>query len=82
MSLIINLFWRLQFFKLVKKVAAEFLNTDITQLLERLLTFPGENMTDAHIKNLFFGDYGKPDGTEKIYDEITDLDELSKVMDG
>ena len=63
-------------------MAAEYLNTDITKLLERLLAFPGENMTDTHIKNLFFGDYGKPDGTEKIYDEITDLDELSKVMDG
>jgi len=39
-------------------------------------------MNAEHIRNLFFGDYGKPDANDKIYDEITDLDDLGKVMDG
>ena len=75
-------FLRLQFFNLVKQVANEYLKVDLTKLLENLVTLPNEKMTDMHIRGLFFGDYGKPDGQEKNYDEITDLDELSKVMDG
>jgi hypothetical protein len=39
-----------------------------------------EKLADVHIRNLMFGDYAKPEG-EKVYDEITDLDELTKVMD-
>ena len=43
------------------------------------LTKSGKVMDD-HIRSLFFGDYINPEG-EKIYDEVTDLKELTKVMD-
>ncbi len=69
------------FFELVKQVSSDSLKIDITKLLEHLLPNPTDKMTDKHIRSLFFGDYGKPEG-EKIYDEITDLDELAQVMDG
>ncbi len=58
------------------------LKVDLTKLLEHLVPNPGESMTDTHIRSLFFGDYGKPDAADKVYDEITDLEELSRVMDG
>jgi hypothetical protein len=46
------------------------------KLLEHLSK--NEKLTDTHIRSLIFGDYAN---TEKTYDEITDLDELSKAMD-
>lgn len=69
------------FFDLVKKVSTDSLKIEITKILEHLLPNPNDKMTHSHIRSLFFGDYGKPEG-EKVYDEITDLDELAKVMDG
>ncbi len=68
------------FFGLVKNVMNECLKTDMTKLLEHLTT-KNEKLADVHIRSLIFGDYSKPDG-EKIYDEIVDLENLSKVMDG
>ncbi|KAJ8284204.1 hypothetical protein COCON_G00030540 [Conger conger] len=38
-------------------------------------------VTDEEIRNLFFGDYGKPDSDSKAYDEITDLKQLTGVME-
>jgi hypothetical protein len=61
---------------LVKTVAQEVLKVDMGKLLEHLSK--NEKLTDTHIRSLIFGDYGNAD---KIYDEITDLDELSKAMD-
>ena len=37
-------------------------------------------VTDDHIRSLLFGDYINPDG-ERIYDEVTDMKELTKVME-
>ena len=68
------------FFELVKSVMQDVLKVDMNKLLEHL-TPKNEKLADVHIRSLFFGDYGKPDG-EKIYDEITDLDELSKTIEG
>jgi len=70
------------FFDLVNQVSTDSLKVDITKLLEHLLPDPKVKMTAEHIRNLFFGDYGKPDANDKIYDEITDLNELGKTMDG
>lgn len=36
---------------------------------------------DEHIRSLFFGDFFKPASDTKIYDEITDLKKLTKVME-
>ena len=43
------------------------------------LTMSGK-VRDDHIRSLFFGDFFNPEG-EKIYDEITDLKQLTKVME-
>jgi dynein heavy chain len=68
------------FFNLVKTVASDIMKVDMTKLLEHLKQ-PNEKLSDFHIRSLIFGDYAKAEG-EKIYDEITDLEELSKVMEG
>uniref|UniRef100_A0A8C3EWZ4 Dynein axonemal heavy chain 3 n=1 Tax=Corvus moneduloides TaxID=1196302 RepID=A0A8C3EWZ4_CORMO len=39
------------------------------------------NITDDNIRALFFGDYIKPSSSVKIYDEITDLKQLTSVME-
>ena len=33
-------------------------------------------------RSLFFGDYMKPDSPERIYDEVTDLSQLTQQMEG
>lgn len=43
------------------------------------LTMSG-TVKDDHIRSLFFGDYMNPEG-ERIYDEIGDIKELTKVME-
>lgn len=53
----------------------------MTKLLEHL-ALKNEKLADFHIRSLIFGDYARSDGDSKIYDEIVDLDELSKVMEG
>ena len=76
---IYSLFNRNTFFDMVKTVSADILKVDIKKLLDHL-TPKNEKLADVHIRSLIFGDYAKAEG-EKIYDEITDLDELSKVME-
>ncbi len=61
---------------MVKNVAQEVLKVDMGKLLDHLSK--NEKLTDTHIRSLIFGDYAN---AEKTYDEITDLDELSKSMD-
>uniref|UniRef100_A0A8D0CCX0 Dynein axonemal heavy chain 3 n=1 Tax=Scleropages formosus TaxID=113540 RepID=A0A8D0CCX0_SCLFO len=38
-------------------------------------------VTDETVRNLFFGDYAKPDSDTKAYDEIKELKELMEVME-
>lgn len=42
---------------------------------------PTGKITDNNIRSLFFGDYFKPDSDVKAYDEITDLKQLTAVME-
>lgn len=42
---------------------------------------PTGKIVDDNIHSLFFGDYFKPDSDLKIYDEITDLKQLTVVME-
>uniref|UniRef100_A0A8C3EWU4 Dynein axonemal heavy chain 3 n=1 Tax=Corvus moneduloides TaxID=1196302 RepID=A0A8C3EWU4_CORMO len=42
---------------------------------------PTGKVTDDNIRALFFGDYIKPSSSVKIYDEITDLKQLTSVME-
>lgn len=76
-----RLFSRLNFFELVKAVCSDALKIDISKLLEHLVP-PNAKLTDDHIRNLIFGNYGNPEGGEKIYNEISNLDDLARVMEG
>ncbi|XP_047106954.1 dynein axonemal heavy chain 3 [Schistocerca piceifrons] len=38
------------------------------------------DLTDEHLRNLFFGNYMEPDADPKIYDEVKDLQLLTKKM--
>uniref|UniRef100_A0A8D1CTQ7 AAA+ ATPase domain-containing protein n=1 Tax=Sus scrofa TaxID=9823 RepID=A0A8D1CTQ7_PIG len=40
-----------------------------------------EKVIDDNIRSLFFGDFFKPESDQKIYDEITDLKQLTAVME-
>uniref|UniRef100_A0A671G5J5 Dynein axonemal heavy chain 3 n=1 Tax=Rhinolophus ferrumequinum TaxID=59479 RepID=A0A671G5J5_RHIFE len=40
-----------------------------------------EKIVEDNIRSLFFGDYFKPESDPKIYDEITDLKQLTVVME-
>uniref|UniRef100_A0A8C3CSN0 Dynein axonemal heavy chain 3 n=1 Tax=Cairina moschata TaxID=8855 RepID=A0A8C3CSN0_CAIMO len=42
---------------------------------------PTGKVSDDNIRSLFFGDYLKPDSNIKVYDEITDLKQLTSVME-
>ena len=42
---------------------------------------PTGKIVDDNIRSLFFGDFFKPESDQKIYDEITDLKQLTVVME-
>lgn len=42
---------------------------------------PTGKIVDDNIRSLFFGDFFKPESDQKIYDEITDLKQLTAVME-
>ncbi|KAL4617872.1 dynein heavy chain 3, axonemal [Arapaima gigas] len=70
---------REQFFGIVKERTSGFFRQPFDKLLNHL-TQSG-NVTDETIRNLFFGDYAKPDSDVKSYDEIGDLKDLMEVME-
>ncbi|CAG7816608.1 unnamed protein product [Allacma fusca] len=71
---------RVEFFKLVSETVLENFKMEIGKLLGNLVP-PKSTIDETHIRNLFFGDYMDPQSDIKIYDEVTDLDELNEIMD-
>ena len=69
---------REKFFTIVKDVCQDSFKLSIDKVLGHL-TMSGK-VKDDHIRSLFFGDYIKPEG-DRTYDEITDLKELTKIME-
>ena len=67
------------FFHIVKDVCQNNFKTSIDKVLGHL-TMSGK-VTDNHIRSLFFGDFINPEAEPKIYDEITDLKQLTSVME-
>ncbi|GAB1862505.1 Dynein heavy chain 3, axonemal [Camponotus japonicus] len=68
-------------FKMVRHTCYDQLRQPLDKVLANLLK-PGEKMiTSSHIRDLFFGNYIEPDADPKIYDEITDLEDLQEKMD-
>ncbi|MGH0124048.1 UNVERIFIED_CONTAM: hypothetical protein FKN15_034456 [Acipenser sinensis] len=70
---------RLTFFNIVKERTSSYFKQSVDKLLSHLT--PSGKVNDENIRSLFFGDYFKPDSDVKAYDEITDLKQLTGVME-
>ncbi|XP_055994863.1 dynein axonemal heavy chain 3 [Sorex fumeus] len=67
------------FFNLVKETTSNSFKQSMDKVLFHLS--PTGKIVDDNIRNLFFGDFFKPSSDVKIYDEITDLKQLTTVME-
>ncbi|KAJ8968035.1 hypothetical protein NQ317_017172 [Molorchus minor] len=67
-------------FTMVKKSCYEGLRQQMDKVCEALVP-EEEQLGPQHIRNLFYGNYGNPDSDAKIYDEITDMNDLVRVME-
>ncbi|KAG5305945.1 DYH3 protein, partial [Pseudoatta argentina] len=68
-------------FGMVRYTCYDQLRQPLDKVLANLLK-PGEKMIKrSHIRNLFFGNYIEPDADPKVYDEVTDLEDLQEKMD-
>uniref|UniRef100_A0A8B9YXV7 Dynein axonemal heavy chain 3 n=1 Tax=Bos mutus grunniens TaxID=30521 RepID=A0A8B9YXV7_BOSMU len=65
------------FFNMVRETTSNYLS--FPQVLIHLS--PTGKIVDDNIRSLFFGDFFKPESDQKIYDEITDLKQLTVVME-
>lgn len=68
-------------FRMVRHTCYDQLRQPLEKVLVNLLK-PGEKaISSSHIRDLFFGNYIEPDAEPKVYDEVTDLDDLQEKMD-
>uniref|UniRef100_A0A673U890 Dynein axonemal heavy chain 3 n=1 Tax=Suricata suricatta TaxID=37032 RepID=A0A673U890_SURSU len=67
------------FFNMVKETTSNCFKQTVEKVLIHLS--PTGKIVDDNIRSLFFGDFFKPDSDLKIYDEITDLKQLTVVME-
>jgi len=67
------------FFELIKDACKKQFNKDMGSLMQHLV--PSGKLCDDHIRSLFFGDYMTPDSTEKIYNEVLEIDSLTKQIE-
>ncbi|XP_052628381.1 dynein axonemal heavy chain 3 [Harpia harpyja] len=67
------------FFQMVQETTSNTFKQSFNKVLSHLS--PTGKISDDSIRNLFFGDYLKPDSNVKVYDEITDLKQLTTVME-
>ena len=68
---------RIKFFKIVKQNCQDSFKQNIDKVLGHL-SLSGK-VVDDDIRSLFFGDFLDPD--KKVYTEITDLKQLTSVME-
>lgn len=66
-------------FDLVKESCYQNFRQHLTRILADFVG-EGEILCGEHIRNLIFGNYMEPDSDVKIYDEVTDLDQLTEMM--
>ncbi|XP_077987554.1 dynein axonemal heavy chain 3-like isoform X2 [Glandiceps talaboti] len=71
---------RHEFFKLIKHVVQGQFKEKLNSVFAHLLT-PGKDLADDNIRSLFFGDYLNGKDEEKLYDEITDMEELRETIE-
>ncbi|XP_021092936.1 dynein heavy chain 3, axonemal isoform X6 [Heterocephalus glaber] len=67
------------FFNMVKETTSNCFKQTVEKVLIHLS--PTGKIVDDNIRSLFFGDFFKPDSDNKIYDEITDLKQLTVIME-
>ncbi|XP_037670654.1 dynein heavy chain 3, axonemal isoform X2 [Choloepus didactylus] len=67
------------FFNMVKETTSNCFKQTVEKVLIHLS--PTGKIIDDNIRSLFFGDFFKPESEQKIYDEITDLKQLTVVME-
>lgn len=72
---------RVMFFEMMKETTKHQFKKDMDSLLDHVVP-TGQKLKDDHIRSLFFGDYMTPDSPERIYDEVTDLSQLTQQMEG
>ena len=63
----------------MKETCQSSFKTSIDKVLGHL-TKSG-NVKDDHIRSLMFGDYMQAEGSQREYNEVTDLKELTKAME-
>ncbi|XP_060261772.1 dynein axonemal heavy chain 3 isoform X3 [Ovis aries] len=67
------------FFNMVRETTSNCFKQSVEKVLIHLS--PTGKIVDDNIRSLFFGDFFKPESDQKIYDEITDLKQLTVVME-
>ncbi|XP_060028831.1 dynein axonemal heavy chain 3 isoform X1 [Erinaceus europaeus] len=67
------------FFNMMKETTSNCFKQTVEKVLIHLS--PSGKIVDDNIRSLFFGDFFKPESEPKIYDEITDLKQLTVVME-
>lgn len=68
-------------FKMVQHTCYDQLRQPLDKVLVSLLKEDEKTVSSSHIRDLFFGNYIEPDADPKIYDEVTDLENLQEKME-
>ncbi|XP_036144833.1 dynein heavy chain 3, axonemal isoform X1 [Monomorium pharaonis] len=68
-------------FRLIRHTCYDQLRQPLEKVLANLLKAGEKAIKSSHICDLFFGNYIEPDADPKVYDEVTDLDDLQEKMD-
>ena len=63
----------------MKDACQNHFKQNIDKILSHLS--PSGKIKDENIRSLIFGDYMQPDSAAKIYDEVTDLKELTSTIE-
>uniref|UniRef100_A0A672TTU8 Dynein axonemal heavy chain 3 n=1 Tax=Strigops habroptila TaxID=2489341 RepID=A0A672TTU8_STRHB len=69
------------FFQMVQETTTNSFKQDFNKVFVLSHLSPTENISDDDIRSLFFGDYSDLDTDVKVYDEITDLEKLTTVIE-
>ncbi|XP_045475837.1 dynein axonemal heavy chain 3 [Harmonia axyridis] len=72
---------RITLFDIVRHACYENFRQHIQKVCANLLAEEEDKIAPHHIRKLFFGNFLFPDATTKIYDEITDMDDLLEKME-
>ncbi|XP_023310238.1 dynein heavy chain 3, axonemal [Anoplophora glabripennis] len=71
---------RSMLFEIVKKSCYQNFRQHLNRVCEDIVP-EGETLGPQHIRNLFYGNYIEPDAEPKVYDEITDMEDLIQKME-